>query len=384
MAGGKRCDAAVPEKPRILQVGPIPPPIDGGIAAYLEGLLQSAVAERYEMRPFTVRVPAAYRHVRGLRPLLSLQFMARFARSLRRERPALVHIHSSAHLGFWEKALFARMVRRHALPCLFHLHGGDFDRFLLGLSPRRASAARRVLQGTSGVVVPCAGWRALVEGFAAPGRVHVVPNAIHVGAFPERTVPRDQGSVRLLFLGFVSARKGLDELLQAVQELLRTGCTGFELDIVGGEEDRGQLLHYRQLYRAAGLGERVRFHGTRLGREKLGFLQRADLFVLPSRNESFGIANLEAMASGLPVVSTRTGAIPEYLESGVHGLLVDPGDAKGLAEALRRLILDADLRARLGAAARQRARDYDWGVVASSVAAVYDHLLQEQPAALAR
>src|SRR5262245_34650433 len=104
---GKRCDAALPEKPRILQVGPIPPPIDGGIAAYLEGLLQSSVVERYEMRPFTVRVPAAYRHVRGLRPLLSLQFMGRFARSLWRERPALVHIHSSAHLGFWEKALFA-------------------------------------------------------------------------------------------------------------------------------------------------------------------------------------------------------------------------------------------------------------------------------------
>jgi len=375
----------VSEKPRILQVGPIPPPIDGGIAAYLEGMLQSSLVQQFDMRPFCVRVPAAYREARALRPILSLQFMARFARSLRREKPDLVHIHSSAHLGFWEKALFAGMVRRRGLPCLFHLHGGDFDRFLLDLSPRRAQAARRVLSGASAVVAPCAGWRELVEGFAGAGRVHIVPNAIRCDDFPPRTVPRDQGIVRLLFLGFVSARKGLDELLEAVQQLRRTGCTGFELDVVGGEEDRGRLAHYRQLYRAAGLGDRVRFHGTRVGREKVGFLQRADIFVLPSRNESFGIANLEAMASGLAVVSTRTGAIPEYLESGVHGLLVNPGDAAGLADALRRLITDADLRARLGAAARLRARDFDWGVVAAGVGAVYEKLLQVHPtAALAR
>ena len=370
------------EKPRILQVGPIPPPIDGGIAAYLEGMLQSSVAQRYDMRPFSVRVPGAYREARALRPLLSVQFMARFARSLRRERPDLVHVHSSAHLGFWEKALFAGMVRRRGLPCVFHLHGGDFDRFLLDLRPRRAQAARRVLAGASACIVPCAAWRELVEGFAGAGRVHIVPNAIRCDDFPPRTVPRHQGTVRILFLGFVSARKGLDELLAAVQELVRTGCTGFELDIVGGEEDRGRLAHYRQLYRDAGLAERARFHGTRVGREKLGFLQRADIFVLPSRNESFGIANLEAMASGLPVVSTRTGAIPEYLESGVHGLLVDPGDAQGLAAALRRLIADADLRARLGAAAQRRARDYDWSVVAAAVEALYERLLQTRPSSI--
>lgn len=369
------------EKPRILQVGPIPPPIDGGIAAYLGGMLQSSLVQQYDMRPFCVRVPAAYREVRALRPFLSVQFMGRFARSLRREKPDLVHIHSSGHLGFWEKALFAGMVRRRGLPCLLHLHGGDFDRFLLDLPPRRAQAARRVLARASAVLVPCAAWRELVESFAGRGRVHIVPNAIRCDDFPPRTVPRSRGPVRLLFLGFVSARKGLDELLGAVRALLDTGCTGFELDIVGGEEERGQLAHYRQLYRAAGLGGHVRFHGTQLGRDKIGFLQRADIFVLPSRNESFGIANLEAMASGLPVVSTRTGAIPEYLEPGVHGLLVDPGDAEGLADGLRRLIADAELRARLGAAALRRAREYDWDVVAARVAAMYDKLLQVHAAA---
>ena len=363
------------EKPRVLQVGPIPPPIDGGIAAYLEGMLQSSLLEHFDLRPCNMRVPDLFRH-RMLRPLLSVRFLARFGRTLRRERPALVHIHSSAHLGFWEKALLAGVARRMGIPHLLHLHGGDFDRFLLDLPPRQARMATRVLRDASAVLVPCAAWRTLVEGFAGAGRVHVVPNAIRCDDFPPRPVARDRSTTRFLFLGFVSARKGLDELLAAVQELLRTGNRNFEIEIVGGEEDRGQLAHYVRLYRAAGVADHVRFHGTKLGRDKLAFLQAADVFVLPSRNESFGIANLEAMATGLPVISTRTGAIPEYLQTEVHGLLVEPGDAMALAGAMRRLMDDGELRLRLGDAARQRAREYDWGVVAASVAAVYAAMLE--------
>ncbi len=366
-------------RPRILQVGPIPPPIDGGIAAYREGMLGSSLSERFVLLPFDVRVPHSYRRFRSLRPFLSLQFLARLGESLRKERPDLVHIHSSSYLGFWEKALLARVVRRQRIECVFHLHGGDFDRFLQELTPRRAGFARRALQAARCVVVPCQAWQPLVESFAGAGQVVVVPNAIRCDDFIPPPMPRAAGGpLRLLFLGFVSARKGLDELLQAVQALRESGRAEFALDIVGGEEDYGQLQHYMRLYRDARLTEQVRFHGIQLGAEKLAFLRQADIFVLPSRNESFGIANLEAMASGLAVVSTRTGAIPEYLEDGVHGLLVDPGDAAALTAALGRLIDDAALRARLGAAARQRARDYDWSVVASRVEALYDAVLRTE------
>jgi glycosyltransferase involved in cell wall biosynthesis len=73
----------------------------------------------------------------------------------------------------------------------------------------------------------------------------------------------------------------------------------------------------------------------------------------------------------LPVVSTRTGAIPEYLDDGVNGLLVDPGDARALAAALRRLLLDPPLRARLGAAARESSAAYDWSAVSRRIGELY-------------
>jgi glycosyltransferase involved in cell wall biosynthesis len=179
----------------------------------------------------------------------------------------------------------------------------------------------------------------------------------------------------------LSPRKGLDELMEALLDLRRRGRTEFALDVVGHEEEPGAWSRYRARYREAGLDAVVRFHGAAFGPARLRFLQQADVFVLPSRSESFGLANLEAMASGLAVVSTRTGAVPEYLTHGVHGLLVEPGDARGLADALDAVLADADLRRRLGEAARRRAGDFDWGVVAARLDALYDAVLEEQRAA---
>ncbi|MFQ5599178.1 MAG: glycosyltransferase family 4 protein [Candidatus Krumholzibacteriia bacterium] len=362
-------------KPRILHLGPIPPPIEGGISAYLEGLLRSHLATRFDLPTFDVRVARVYRRHRWLRALLTLRFVVGLLTLLRRRRPDLVHIHTSDFLGFWEKSLLAGPVRLHRIPFVMHLHGGSFDLFLKQLGQVRAGWASRVLAAATSVVIPAGSWRPLLERFVPSERLEVVPNAIHCSDFAPAPSRRSGQNVRMLFLGMVSARKGLDELLQALLELLRQGCRSFELDVVGDEEFHGELLRYRRLYHDAGLDDWVHFHGARIGPAKLHFLQRSQIFVLPSRSESFGIANLEAMACGLALISTRTGAIPEYLEDGVHALLVEPGDAVGLARALRRLLEDAALRERLGRAACERVRDYDWAQVAERLGAVYARVL---------
>ncbi len=179
----------------------------------------------------------------------------------------------------------------------------------------------------------------------------------------------------------ISARKGLDELCEAIQTLQGEG-EALHVDIIGGEEVVGDAERYAKRFRDAGLGN-VRFRGLLQAREIREYLRRAHVFVLPSRSESFGIANLEAMACGLPVVSTRTGAIPEYIENEVHGLLVDPGDAEELTKALRRLIGSPALRARLGTAAHEQARRFDWSVVGEQIESIYRGILerrQESPA----
>jgi glycosyltransferase involved in cell wall biosynthesis len=372
--------AIVPHaRPRILHVGPRSSA--GGIGVYLLGLLASPLARHWDLRVLDVRVPEASRRHRSLRLLLSARFGLGMLWRLGCDRPVLVHLHTSDYGGFWEKSALAILARLGGRPFLLHLHGGSFDLFLQQLSQPQARLASSVLRRAARVIVLSEAWRPLLERFAPGERVVVVPNAIHCADYNARASRRSGSPLRLLFIGMLSQRKGLDELMEALLELRRRGVGGFEVDIVGHEELPGEWERYRRLFRQAGLEAQVHFHGPAYGEAKLRFLQGADVFVLPSRSESFGLANLEAMAAGLPVVSTRTGAVPEYLTDGVHGLLVEPGDAGGLADALQALLADAALRQRLGAAARVRAGDFDWNVVGARLDTLYREVLSEAAAA---
>lgn len=365
---------AVGDLPRILHVGPTPPVPEAGIAAYLRGLLASPLATRFAMQALDTSVPPVVRRHRALRPFLTLGFAARLEAALARVQPDLVHVHTSDYAGFWEKGLFAARATRRGRPVVLHLHGGSFDRFLAALSPRQAERARRIFARAARIVVLSHAWRPLVARFAPDDKLVVLPNAIDCAEFEAAATRAPHTVPRILFLGQISARKGLDELQAALLQLRAAGVR-FEVEIAGGEEFHGERVRTEARFAAAGLADVVQFVGPVYGEAKLAALQRADLFCLPSRHESFGIANLEAMAAGLPVVSTRTGAIPETIADGVHGLLVDPGDAAGLAAALGRLLGDPSLRAALGRAARERAQDFDWTVVATQVATVYDDVL---------
>lgn len=191
-------------------------------------------------------------------------------------------------------------------------------------------------------LAPWSEWarRSLIDDYGVPAeRTVVIPPGVDLRAW--RPGPRAGGGpARLLFVGGDFTRKGGHDLLAVLPEV--AGC---ELDVVTG---------------AAALpepGPRVRVHrGLRAGDAALRRLFReADALVLPSRGECFGLVLLEAMASGLPVVATRVGAIPELVEDGVTGHLVAPGDRAALAGALRSLVASRAQRACMGRAARARA-----------------------------
>jgi len=353
---------------RILHVGPVPKLPAGGIAAYLLGLLQAPWPEGYAFRAVNTYVPAWCMRFRILRPLYTLAIVARLLPQLWVWRPAIVHIHSSDFTGFWEKGVLLWMCRAAGCRTVMHLHGGSFELFLQGLGPRAGELARRIFARSDRIIVLSRAWCPTVARFAPRGKLDVVPNAIETAAFaPPDPAPVRDGA-RLLFLGMLSARKGMQQLQDALLTLMDVPWT---LDVVGGDEGAGERVRWEAAYRAAGLAGRVRFWGPLYGADKLRLLHTDGIFVLPSLSESFGIANLEAMAAGMAVVSTRVGAIPEYIDHGVQGLLVPPGDARALAAALRLFLGDAGLRARCGAAAQVRAQDFDWTRIAQQLMDVY-------------
>lgn len=173
-----------------------------------------------------------------------------------------------------------------------------------------------------------------------------------LGVDPTRFTPthntRSAGPVRLLSVGRLTSAKGQWLLVQACAALQREGFD-FQLTVVGDGPDRTRLTAG---VNSEGLQHRVRFTGALNQTEVLAELACADVFVLPSLAEGIPVVLMEAMASGVPCVTTPVNGIPELIEHERNGLLATPGDAEALTRQLRRVIGDAALRQRLATAGR--------------------------------
>jgi len=173
--------------------------------------------------------------------------------------------------------------------------------------------------------------------------------------------PLPDGSLRLLFVGRLEARKGIDVLLDVLPCLL-SRHPKLHVEIVGNDAIPGpDGRPYRVAFEAAvgaELRARVRFHGEITEGQLRGFYRACDIFVAPSRFESFGLVVVEAMMFEKPVVACRAGGMVEVAKEGRTALLAEPGDAVSLKECLERLIDNPLLRCELGSSGRKRYEDH--------------------------
>jgi glycosyltransferase involved in cell wall biosynthesis len=206
-----------------------------------------------------------------------------------------------------------------------------------------ASEARRVARADRPTVV------------AAPALEHMCPPSSQPVTEAEI---RGRGGrvVRILCVANPTPVKGLERLLEALGPM---AGRAWRLRLVGDlQRDPVYVSHLRRAACRLGIALQIDWVGSRYGADLAREYRGADLFVLPSLLEGFGLAHLEAMAFGLPVVASRFGAAPELMDDGVEGRLIDPGDTAAFSAALRRLVGDGDLRARCAVAARARATAY--------------------------
>jgi glycosyltransferase involved in cell wall biosynthesis len=174
----------------------------------------------------------------------------------------------------------------------------------------------------------------------------IVPPPVALEISPEQARPN-----LVLFLGRLEASKGLYDLLEAIARL-RSAVPDVRL-ACAGDGDRIGVARYAE---RLGIADAVKFTGWVGPSGKRALLEHAAVFALPSYDEAMPVSLAEAMSAGVPVVATPVGGIPEVVVDGANGYLVAPGDKAGLERALRRLLLDRPLAARLGAAAREAAR----------------------------
>lgn len=181
----------------------------------------------------------------------------------------------------------------------------------------------------------------------------------------------------VLFVGRLRTRKAVAVLLEGFAHLLEA-APGAQLILAGDGEHRATLERRAE---ALGITAATRFLGAVARAQLDPWYRAADIFCLPSTYEGFPVAILEAMAAGLPVVATSVSGIPEAIEDGVTGLLVEPEDASGLAQALGQLAHDAALRSEMGRNARRSLRQkFSIETVAAAYLEHFETLLPEASA----
>jgi glycosyltransferase involved in cell wall biosynthesis len=359
-------------KMRVVHVAPTPfghAGVFGGGERYPVELAR-ALARRVDCELITFGVPADVREPGGLRVrvLRPVTRLGHPAHAIAVGLPAalagadVVHTHHTRSAPSRVAALVARARGAVAVTTDHGLPGGTWGGALLALFHRFLMVSEYSAR----------------ELGSPPSRTRVVYGGVDCDRYhPDRHVGR-QG---ILFVGRLTPHKGVDRLIRALPgdtELVIAGTAGHDPQLP--ERD------YPDLLRSLARGRPVRFVGAVPDDELVRLYQRAAVLALPSVDhtcfgrriaivELLGLAALEAMASGTPVVGSRVGGLPEVVEDRVTGLLVEPGDVDGLHAALDEVVRDPVLAGRLGRNARDRALErFTWDACAARCLAAYEEI----------
>ncbi|MDD5725928.1 MAG: glycosyltransferase [Patescibacteria group bacterium] len=308
----------------------------------------------------------------GLRGMISFVCFAvpAMQKALRNNHYDLIHYFFSIPTGL------VSLFQDKKTPYIVSLNGGDVPYY----TTQESSFLQMAIQPINKTIVKRASAVTAVSGDLASfakkqfGRddISVIHNGINTGNFcrsPQRET-RNNGIVRLICVSRLAQWKRIDLLIRALQ-----GMTGVVLEIIG---DGGYRQELKRLVRDLKLESIVTFRGYVKNGDLKNFLQVSDVFVLPSNADSFGIVFLEAMACGLPVIGCRAGGVPEVIADGQTGLLVQPNDLDSLRSAIKSLVDNMELRAKMGNAGLQRAKDFfEWDIISARYLSLYQTVLSK-------
>jgi len=303
-------------------------------------------------------------------PPLALALATKMAEVAETHDLDVLHVHYA--MPFAASAFLAKqLVAPARLPVVTTLHGTDIT--IVGQQPGLGRMTRFTIESSDRVTAVSEALKvATIETLGVKKPIEVIPNFVD----PEVFAPRRRRPPLLAPAGVrVLMHASNFRPVKNVERVVRIFAAVHErmdarLVMVGDGPDKPRA---EELARHLGVGKHVLFLGNQEVMEEL--LPLADLFLLPSSTESFGLVALEAMAAGVPVVASRVGGLPELVTHGVHGFLEEPDDLDGFVRASLRLLEDDALHRKVGRAARTRAvSDFHVDRVVERYRAVYGSL----------
>jgi len=349
----------------------------------MQALLQSDLKREYHIELFERHsiFPDGYESFLWRNVFRFKRFVA-FLEKVYPRKFDLVHIHSDFNGGFPGTIVFMILTRLAGVKLLLHLHGTDWHFWHTTRPWLRRFRNELAFRIPHAIIVLYGLWKRELLSLIPNQKVHVVGNAIEDAPKPQakdvESIKADLGigssDFVVLTVGFVGRRKGALETLKAVPELVRHKPT-IKFVFVGGEEFPDETLPVLDKIRTDRLEPWVLLVGE-VPRSKVPlYLSCADVFLLPSLQEGMPIAVLEALRAGLPVVVSRVGAMPEMIEHGKTGMLIDPGKAEDIVDAVKKIADDAELRSSLAKNGRALFEEqYEVGACIKKISKIYQSI----------
>lgn len=331
--------------PSVVMLGPS---LDsrGGMATVVKGYIDAGIRSICDFEYIETTAPGSVTS----KALIGIRAYARFLKEL--SGYDIVHLHIGAGLSATRKSIFAKTAKRAGKIVVLHEHRGILPDLYRKGGEGFASECRRFYDLADAAVVLSEEWRTFfAENVCDVSKVHVLHNSIIAPV----DAPVFNWSERVLFLGHMTEVKGPDVLVRAIPEVLRThpGCRfAFAGD--------GDARPFEVLANKLGVRGACEFVGWVSNEDKDALLLDCPIYCQPSRSEGMPMALLEAMGYGRACVATHVGGVPQVIDSGREGLMVEACNHKAIAEAITLFLDSPDEAARFGALARSKVlEDFD-------------------------
>jgi len=308
------------------------------------------------------------------------------------------------HSHYWLSGLAAEQLSDawHGTPLVQMFHTlGEMKNRVAGPeeereSPARIAAEQHLLERADRVVVSTLAEQTQLRFLykANDRKLVIIPPGVDLTHF--YPIPADEAKAfvglkpddrMVLFVGRIEPLKGVETLIRAMSSLrLQPGDRPVHLAVIGGDPSasaREMTAEMRRLHRLCDdlhVEQTVIFLGKRRQDTLQYYYSAAEVAVMPSHYESFGMVALEAMACGTPVIASEVGGLGFLVQDGETGFTIPDGDPVLLSERLRALLGDVELRAQMGARAADSAKDYSWDKIAGQIVDVYEQLVKVQAA----
>ncbi len=287
------------------------------------------------------------------------------------EKPDVLH----ANFVFPSGYLAWRMSHKYHIPYVMHERSPQRLNAAMQHS-RRKRLYEKIVHDAHAVITLNSSLAQALQGMTDKS-VHRIPAAADMDSmsFTKNPGISRRSKPYILSVGALNARKGHWYLIHAL-ELVREHMPDLQCVIVGDGPERARL---ERLIRALNLQERVLLMGRKSHAEVMQLMHECVLFALPSQAEAFGTVYAEALSMKKPIIACHGEGIGEYIQDGVHGILVEPKNPKGIANAIQQLIEDVELRLRIGKAglALVEAR-LSYAAIAQSISSIYKEILNGQ------